>query len=568
MRITNLCTLGLMGIAATCASAQMAATHRVVLEEGAAAPGFAGGTVFALSPPRLNALGDLVFGSVVRPTPTTTARAIYGEREGVLRRVAWTGMQVPGLSAGITLTPPNDYDAIKIDSMGNAFFAATVAGPGVNTNNDQVLMRERGGALELVLREGNPAPGLAGLVLFDGFANLSINGSGKVAFTTKLAGVGVTLSSDDVVYVEGSSGFIPLREGWPAPGVANTELAVLANVTSLSDDGTIALTANAQGTSGSRSGLLVLSEEGYEFLVLTGEPSPLTGYLYGGFMYSPVLTPKGTLVFQSSLDGPGVNASSNEITLIGSTRELEILIRERDPVPGYPEGTLLDGLAGVARLPMVNDRGELAARMNIKVPPLYHTEEVWFTNIGGAFRPLALQGAVVPRLGPEITLGNPQIHRAWPGGKIVVRSLMNGPGVTDANNECVFAGAVEGDLYPVLREGGSITLGSGVQRTVQQISSMADWLRPSFNAYSDSERMGFLVTFAGGIDAVLVATVLYDCSACAADFDANGGVDGGDIAAFITKYEAGNSCADVNRDGGVDGADVGAFFQLFEAGGC
>ncbi len=58
------------------------------------------------------------------------------------------------------------------------------------------------------------------------------------------------------------------------------------------------------------------------------------------------------------------------------------------------------------------------------------------------------------------------------------------------------------------------------------------------------------------------------CPECAADFDANGGVDGGDLAAFIVELETGAQCADIDQNGGVDGGDLGAFFVLYEAGGC
>ncbi len=58
------------------------------------------------------------------------------------------------------------------------------------------------------------------------------------------------------------------------------------------------------------------------------------------------------------------------------------------------------------------------------------------------------------------------------------------------------------------------------------------------------------------------------CPPCAADYDQNGGVDGGDLAAFFTDFETGETCADVDQNGGVDGGDLGYFFQVFEAGGC
>jgi hypothetical protein len=58
------------------------------------------------------------------------------------------------------------------------------------------------------------------------------------------------------------------------------------------------------------------------------------------------------------------------------------------------------------------------------------------------------------------------------------------------------------------------------------------------------------------------------CPPCAADYDNNGGVDGGDLAAFFADFEAGEGCADVDGNGGVDGGDLGFFFAVFEAGGC
>lgn len=58
------------------------------------------------------------------------------------------------------------------------------------------------------------------------------------------------------------------------------------------------------------------------------------------------------------------------------------------------------------------------------------------------------------------------------------------------------------------------------------------------------------------------------CPPCPADYNMDGGVDGGDAVAFYEAWEAGESCADVNLDGGVDGADVVVFFRFWERGGC
>jgi hypothetical protein len=59
-----------------------------------------------------------------------------------------------------------------------------------------------------------------------------------------------------------------------------------------------------------------------------------------------------------------------------------------------------------------------------------------------------------------------------------------------------------------------------------------------------------------------------DCPECAADFDSNGGVDGGDLSAFFVNFEAGCECADVDQNGGIDAGDLSFFYTLYEGGGC
>ena len=71
--------------------------------------------------------------------------------------------------------------------------------------------------------------------------------------------------------------------------------------------------------------------------------------------------------------------------------------------------------------------------------------------------------------------------------------------------------------------------------------------------------------------AILAATLsnsTLGANPCPADFNNDGGVDGGDIESFFGAWEAGDNSADVNYDGGVDGGDIETFFSAWEAGGC
>lgn len=104
-----------------------------------------------------------------------------------------------------------------------------------------------------------------------------------------------------------------------------------------------------------------------------------------------------------------------------------------------------------------------------------------------------------------------------------------------------------------------------------QITGLDGWILYAVEGISDdgATLVGW-GTLNGVVQGYRITGITFEdpCPECAADFDANGGVDGGDLAAFIVELETGSQCADVDQNGGIDGGDVGAFFLLFEAGGC
>ena len=55
---------------------------------------------------------------------------------------------------------------------------------------------------------------------------------------------------------------------------------------------------------------------------------------------------------------------------------------------------------------------------------------------------------------------------------------------------------------------------------------------------------------------------------CFADFNMDGGIEGGDIELFFLVFELRLWPADVNFDGAVAGSDVEAFFVAWQAGTC
>jgi hypothetical protein len=54
---------------------------------------------------------------------------------------------------------------------------------------------------------------------------------------------------------------------------------------------------------------------------------------------------------------------------------------------------------------------------------------------------------------------------------------------------------------------------------------------------------------------------------CYADYTNDGGIDGDDVIAFFSAWDAADNCADVDASGGVDGDDVITFFSAWDAAG-
>lgn len=128
-------------------------------------------------------------------------------------------------------------------------------------------------------------------------------------------------------------------------------------------------------------------------------------------------------------------------------------------------------------------------------------------------------------------------------------------GVAYVTRACIWSGSAAShvDLHQYLPESYSESVATGVRHDGDTIHVSGHALNSATN-----RREAVLWTF--------VPDSL--CPPCPADYDQDGGITGGDIAAFVADFEQGLTCADADQDGGVTGSDLALFFATFEAGGC
>jgi hypothetical protein len=133
------------------------------------------------------------------------------------RVVAYAGQAAPGLGNVQFL----NFTGFTFNNDGNTAFSATLTGNGVTTDNDESIWVEDGGALQLIAREGDAAPGGGHYwILYPP----ALSGGGEVAFCSflKQGQDGVDFTNDFAIYkytVPAGNIVLIMRDGMPAPGM-------------------------------------------------------------------------------------------------------------------------------------------------------------------------------------------------------------------------------------------------------------------------------------------------------------------------------------------------------------
>ncbi|OWY71805.1 hypothetical protein B7486_09090 [cyanobacterium TDX16] len=197
---------------------------RLVAREGDSLPnlppGFMAGSVqyvqsgFSFNnTPLINAGGQVAFS-----IPTNYGIMLMAESHTMNppRVAAYQGQLAPGLGNVSFL----NFTSMTINNDGNLAFNATLTGMGVNADNDESIWVEDGGALHLIAREGDAAPG--GGVYYILYPP-ALSANGEIAFSSFLKeGIdGVNFTNDFAVYkytLPAGTIQLIMRDGMDVPG--------------------------------------------------------------------------------------------------------------------------------------------------------------------------------------------------------------------------------------------------------------------------------------------------------------------------------------------------------------
>jgi hypothetical protein len=255
-----------------------ASTTDLVAREGNAAPGSAGATFGFPAVPLINDVGQLAFDAQI-----TGGAGVWRGAPGAVQLIARNGIQAPGAPAGVNFS--TTFRNVGLNKSGQVAFLADLVGSGVDATNEIGIWTGNESTLQLVARTGSPAPGTTAGVRFESLEPTSLNESGQVAFMGTLVGGGTHVGNNQGLWRGAAIGVqLVVREGDPAPGAAAGVMLSGFQIAGLNDSGQVAFSAGLSGvgvnTANDRGIYLADAEERIEVI---REGNPLAGSTINSF---------------------------------------------------------------------------------------------------------------------------------------------------------------------------------------------------------------------------------------------------------------------------------------------
>jgi hypothetical protein len=265
------------------------------------------------------------------------------------------GDPAPGTDPGVSfLGLPDSLVPLGFDrAVATCAVPATLRGTGVDHFNDDGVWSGDAGALQLVLREGEPAPDTGGR--FFAPINVDFSRAGTLLLS-RLRGAGIDDDNDESVW-------------------------------------------------SSRGGRLILHAR-------EGDPAPGTGAFFGrgevgarpeAFGYGEI-NDRGEMVLRADLLGPKVDSYNDEALYLDRGAGLELYLREGDPAPGAGRRVTFGGgsVSLLLDYPSLNALGQVAFRVNLGARRAPTTPAIYSDHLG-SLQPVAKVGDPAPGTGGRWT---------------------------------------------------------------------------------------------------------------------------------------------------------------------
>ena len=361
-----------------------------------------------------------------------------------VRTVALSAVQAPGLHSGVLLRGLEMLP--RLNMAGQTAFRVTLSGSEVDSGNNHSIWLESSGALNLVVRSGNHAPGSPEGVNFSTFSHFQLNDVGHVAFFANIVGDGVENTNNRGIWSD-ASGRLALiaRSGAQAPGMLLGVNFKGLGSPQLAGTGQVAFLASliGEGVDSSNNFGIWLESNGIVNMVwrtgVQAKGTP-TGVNYRGLIGSPLINNAGQVAFLGYVEGSGVHASSNQGIWAERSGSLELVALSGNQAPGTPDGVNFRSFGLLPPLsdnrPAFNDAGQTAFLATLSGSGVGSTNNqgIW-SERSGSLQLVARSGAHAPDTFSGVNFESfhrPEFNVA---GQTAFLAALSGNGVNIANNQ-------------------------------------------------------------------------------------------------------------------------------------
>lgn len=540
-----------------------------------------------------------------------------------IRTVALSNQAAAGTPASAKF---GTFTAPVVDALGRtAFLGQLQTGVGgVNNSSDSGIWSETTGALALVAREGQQAPGAPADADFSAFSPISVNADGELTFNASLvAGAGgVTAANNSGVWssgngslalvvrkaqaveratsglniaitnsaglnrggqvalrspiVGGGSGIWKLVNGAMAPVILSGDQAPGTDTgVTFASFSTVATNLNAAGQTAFRallagpgvsndtngSGIWAERNNGLALIARRGNSAPIAGLKFLN-IGEPTINQKGLTAFLAALTGPGVNATNNDALWAEKDNTLALVARAGSQAPLAPIGANFDVFGD----PLINGDSDVAFTSTLVGGGLTtaNNDGIWARK-DGLLRQVVAEGAEA--------IGGPTgaLFQAFSdislnsAGQVAFSGTLSGGQTTAESDKGIWAQTLGGVLTLVAREGQAFEVAPGSTRTISALTLASGTNEDGRGgAFNDRGEVAFMASFTDGSSGVFVSDA---AKSSPGDFDGDLDVDGADFlvwqrgSGILGAGHPGNG--DANYDGNVNGADLDVWKTKF-----
>ena len=234
----------------------------------------------------LSAAGNFGFAALLVAgaggVTSANQHGLWARTAASISLIAREGSQAPGLPIGVNFSASgsNPFDGAEVNDAGDISFKAHFAGIGITAGNDSAIWTGLPGALQVVVREGDLAPGAPAGFLFGDLSTVRpiLNELGQLAFVADAKNAAGTQTVSGLWLWDPSGGLMSVAMPGDvitlAPGVVRTVSSAGANVDAAFANGR-ALTDAGQLVFG------VVFTDGSQAILKAQVPEPATAALLG-----------------------------------------------------------------------------------------------------------------------------------------------------------------------------------------------------------------------------------------------------------------------------------------------